>query len=313
MTIDIAFPPVILGLWPMAGVSTVGVTDEENRATMAEALRCGIDWFDTAYSYGYHGESDRLLAETITSADSRLHIIGKVAQRYTPDRTRVVDARPDTLRRDAEACLSRLGIECFDLLMLHSVDPNVPIEQSARALRDLQQEGRARQIGVCNVDLLQLQRFAEIVPPAAVQLPLNLLQREILNALVPWCQRNEIAVHVYWVLMKGILAGKISREHRFAAGDSRPHYAIYQGEARERVHRLLDRMQPMAAELQIPVAQLSIGWALSQPGITSALVGARRPSQIRETAGSRPLPAEVVAQLDRWARLCLKRGPTLSR
>ena len=94
--------PVILGLWPIAGITTVGVTAEDARATIRSAIECGIRWFDTAYSYGFDGESDRLLGEAIRGDRDRYGVIGKVGQRWSADRQRVVDASPATLIRDAE-------------------------------------------------------------------------------------------------------------------------------------------------------------------------------------------------------------------
>ena len=299
---ETTYPAVILGLWPIAGITSVGVDRQSSRRTIAKAIELGLTWFDTAFSYGFDGESDRLIGELVASSSTRLHVIGKVGQRWTPDRQRVVDARPETLIQDAETSLQRMRLDAFDLLMLHSVDPQVPIEESAGALARLKKRGLAARIGVCNVELDQLKQFAEVAPVAAVQTPLNLWQREGLEALIPWCAQQKIAVHVYWVLMKGILAGKIGRDHQFDQQDSRPKYEVYRGEARQRTHRLLERMEHLASQLGTTVAQLSIGWALACPGVTSALVGAKRDWQIEETASSRALPADVVAQLDDWIR-----------
>lgn len=292
--------PVVLGLWPIAGVTSVGVTEEESRRTIAAALDSGITTFDTAFSYGYHGESDRLLGQMIAGRRDQVVVIGKVGQRWTVDRRRQIDASPRALVADAEASLERIGIERFDLLMLHSVDPRVDIQTSAEALAALAARGLADRIGVCNVGFEKLLRFAEVVHPEAVQWPLNLLQRDILDSRrVRWCEANGVDVLVYWTLMKGILAGRIGRTHVFAERDSRPGYEIYQGAARERTHQIVDSLARLAADCGRTVAQLAIGWTLSQPGISSALVGAKRPEQIRETAAAGPLPAHVVAEIDR--------------
>jgi len=291
-----------MGLWPIAGITSTGVNAETSRQAIETAIDMGVRWFDTAYSYGFDGESDRLLGQVIAQLSSgsneSLAVIGKVGQRWDAAKQRVIDATPATIRLDAEASLQRLGIEQFDLLMLHSVDPQVPIEESATAIAELSQRGLAKQIGVCNVSLQELQRFASVIPPSAVQLPLNMLQTDILQEIVPWCHQRDVAVHVYWTLMKGILAGAITRDHQFSAADSRPKYPIYQGAARERTHRLVDRLQRLASEYGTTVSKLSIGWTISQPGVTSALVGGKYDWQIRETAGARPLAGEVLSKID---------------
>lgn len=294
--------PVILGLWPIAGVTSVGVSDELSRQTIAAAIDAGITTFDTAFSYGYDGQSDRLLGEMLEGRREACVVIGKVGQRWTTDRQRVVDASPATLVADAEVSLKRIGTDRFDWLMLHSVDPQVDVRRSIDALEGLRRRGLADRIGVCNVGYEKLLQCAEAGPISAVQWPLNLLQRDVLDRRVEWCREHGVQVHTYWALMKGLLAGRIDRQHVFAEGDSRPGYEIYQGAARERAHQVIDRLTQIGAGQGLSVAQLAIGWVLSQPGITSVLVGAKRPEQIEETARARPLPPMLVAEIDAIVR-----------
>ena len=289
---------IILGLWPVAGVTTVGVTRQDAESTIATAIECGITRFDTAFSYGYEGESDRLLGKFISQERDRFHVIGKVGQRWNGDRVRVVDGSPGTLIADAEKSLRRIGIERFDLLMLHSPDPDVAIEASAETLDGLRRRGLCRETGVCNVDAEQRRRFASACPCDAIQCPLNLLQQDTLRQLIPECHREGCKAYVFWTLMKGLLAGKITRDHVFAEGDSRPGYPIFQGQQRARAHKVLDQLAVVAKENSTTIAALSIGWAVSQPGVSAALVGARRPEQIRETAAAKRLDHDTVVRID---------------
>ena len=252
---------------------------------------------------GYDGESDRVLAEFVSGKPDRFKVIGKVGQRWTPDRKRLADGRPETLISDAEESLQRLKIDRFDLLMLHSVDPNTPIDQSASALAQLHSRGLCDRIGVCNVTIEEYQAFcaglsASGLSCQAVQCPLNMMQRGKLTDLIPACHHDECDVLAFWVLMKGLLAGKIGRDHVFAEGDSRPNYEIFQGEQREKVHQVLDHLNVIAKQTGQTIAQLSIGWALSQEGVSGALIGARRPDQIAETARSQPLPRDVLEAIE---------------
>lgn len=304
-------PPsaIALGLWPIAGITTVGVTRADAEATIAEAIDRGITTFDTAFSYGYDGESDRLLGQFVRQGRDRFRIIGKVGQRWNQDRQRVVDASPATLWKDAETSLARIGISEFDLLMLHSPDPQVPLEQSAEAMCELQRRGWCREIGVCNVTPQQYQCFAQSTRDQgsrcdAIQCPLNLLQRQSLQSLIPRCQQDDCSVLVYWTLMKGLLAGRIGRKHEFAEGDSRPGYAVFQGSARQRAHDILDAMMPLGRSAGMTIAQLSVGWALSQPGVSGVLVGARRPDQIAELADSKPLSTDLLAAIEAIVANC---------
>lgn len=276
--------PVIFGLWPLSGMTTIGVTDRDRDETMAAAIESGLTAFDTAYSYGLDGESDRLLGRHIASDRDRFTVIGKVGQRWNGPGVRVVDGSPQTLVRDAETSLKRIGIDRFDLLMLHGIDPSVPVEVSAGAMEALLRRGLAARVGVCNVDVAQLEQFSGATTCSAIQCPLNMLQPDSLETLIPTAMRLGCDVHVYWTLMKGLLAGKITRDHVFAEGDSRPKYDVFQGQARSRAHDVVDEMQRIAGETGRTVAQQSIAWAVGQPGVSAALVGARRPEQVREIA-----------------------------
>jgi aryl-alcohol dehydrogenase-like predicted oxidoreductase len=295
--------PIILGLWPIAGITTVGVTRREARETIAKAIDCGITSFDTAFSYGFDGESDRLLGEFVGRDRERFRVIGKVGQRWDENRNRIVDGSPATLLRDTETSLKRTGIDSFDVLLLHSPDPNVPLDQSARTMAEMQQRGLCRSVGISNVTVEQYLAYAETLRTLdsrcdVIQCPLNLLQRDSLRELIPVCADNRSSVYVFWTLMKGLLAGKIGRDHVFADGDSRPCYAIFQGKARQRAHDVLDAMTTISQSTGMTLAQLSIGWAISQRGVSGVLVGARRPDQIAEIAKATTLTEEIASQID---------------
>ena len=103
--------------------------------------------------------------------------------------------------------------------------------------------------------------------------------------------------------MKGLLAGKITRDHEFAEGDSRPGYPIFQGTARERAHRVVDGMSELGQEAGLSVAQIAIGWVLSQPGISMALVGGHTPDQIRETCSATNLSPSLLQAVEDLVRL----------
>jgi aryl-alcohol dehydrogenase-like predicted oxidoreductase len=103
---------------------------------------------------------------------------------------------------------------------------------------------------------------------------------------MPWCQANGVAVTVFWPLMKGLLAGKMARDHKLAERDSRRKYPMYQGDEWQRNQDFLDALRQVADQTGHTVAQLVINWTIHQPGITAALCGAKRPWQIEETAGA---------------------------
>ncbi|PAY15553.1 general stress protein [Rhodopirellula sp. SM50] len=295
---------LVLGLWPIAGITTIGVTSDDAKATLLAAIDAGITTFDTAYSYGYDGESDRLLGECVRGRRDQFTVMGKVGQRWNEQHERIVDGSPKQLTLDAEASLRRMGIDSMDTLFLHQPDPHVALETSAEAMARLQARGLCKRVGICNASAEQVERFAATVPADAIQCPLNLVQRESLVDLIQPAQSAGRDVYVYWTLMKGLLAGKITRDHVFEKGDSRPGYAIFQGETRRRIHDAIDRLKQLGRDVDQSVAQLAVGWAISQPGVTAALVGARREEQIRELAGTRVLTPETLAAVEQIVVEC---------
>jgi len=295
-------PSVIFGVWPLAGITSGTVDPETARQTIRAAIESGLDTFDTAYSYGFDGEAERYLGEVLaeyrtTATPPTLRVIGKVGQRWSADNKRYTDASPNQLTADAEESLRRLKIEKFDCLLLHAIDPKVDLKRSAEAIDALRRRGLADSVGISNANCEELQQFSSYVNCSAIECPLNLLQRHSLDSIIPAAAQINASVYVYWTLMKGLLAGQISRDHQFDLGDSRPGYEIFQGEKRRRAHDVIDRLWRIAQQHNTTVAKLSIGWAVSQPGVTAALVGAKTPAQIRETASAAPLSPELLNHL----------------
>jgi aryl-alcohol dehydrogenase-like predicted oxidoreductase len=275
--------PVALGCWPIAGVTTLDVNETDSMATIRKCFDLGVNHLDTAYVYGPKGESENLIRRALGNRRDEMVIATKCGIHYE-GREMVNDARPERLRAECDESLRRLGTDRVELLYLHAPDEKVPMQDSAGALRDLMAAGKVRSVGVSNFTVEQLEAFTAVCPIVAVQMPYNMLQRDIEQRTIPWCREHNVAVMVYWPLMKGLLAGKLARDVELDRRDSRRKYPMYQGDQWQRNQDFVDRLREAAAGHT--VAQLVINWTISQPGITSALCGAKRPSQIEETAGA---------------------------
>ncbi len=301
-TSELWVSPVAFGCWPIAGISSLEVTDEWSIKTLHAAFDAGINFFDTAFSYGYDGEADRLLRTAFSDRRDRVILASKVGSHYDKDRRRIVDGRPETLIAQAASIVQRLEIAQLDLLYLHQPDPSVAIEESAGAIAEIVARGWARYAAVSNVNADQLVKFHATCPVVAVQPFFNMLQQNEWLAIRDVCTRHSISAVCYWVLMKGLLAGKLPRDHKFDPRDRRLTYDIYQGEQWERSQNFLDRLRGLSAELGCTVSQLVVAWTVQQPGITVALCGAKRPEQIEETACAMSLTIEdaVMNRIDGW-------------
>lgn len=310
-TTDIGITPVAMGCWPIAGVSSVDVNERDSLATLETAVDAGINFFDTAYCYGYDGESEKLIARALGSRRDNIVIATKGGIHWENKR-QINDARPATLKRQCEESLERLQTDRVDLLYLHAPDPQTPISESAGGLRELLEAGKARSIGVSNFTVEQMQEFATVCPISAYQPHYNMLQREIETDRLPWCRKNNVSVMVYWPLMKGLLAGKLKRDHEFAPRDGRRKYAMFQGDEWRKNQDFVDQLRPIAHEAGKTLPQLVIAWTLGRPGVTAALCGAKRAEQILDNAGGMgwELTANQLTQID---NLIVARGPVASR
>jgi aryl-alcohol dehydrogenase-like predicted oxidoreductase len=308
----ILISPVALGCWPISGMTSIDVNEADSLDTIRAAIDAGINFLDTAYAYGANGESERLIARAIDGQRDRIVIATKGGICWAADGSRVFDGRPEILRRQCEASLERLNTDHVELLYLHAPDPKTPLAESAVALRKLQEEGKVRCIGVSNFSQRQLEEFHAVCPIAAFQPPYNMLQREIERDTLPWCRERGIAVCIYWPLMKGLLAGRLARDHVFQPRDGRAKYPMFQGTEWQKNQDLLDDLRMIAAEVGKTVAQVVVNWTIQQPGITAALCGAKRPQQIVETAGAMGWRL-TVEQLARIEAALARRGKAVTR
>lgn len=308
---DIYVSPVALGCWPISGMTSVGVNDADSLATLAACFELGINFLDTAYCYGRSGESEQLICRALGKCRDDMVIATKGLIHWGADGKQVRDARPRVLRRQCDESLRRLGTDRVELLYLHAPDPQVPVADSAGALAELLKAGKTRSVGLSNATVAQLEAFVSVCPLTAYQPHYNMLQREIEADTLPWCVAHDVSVVVYWPLLKGLLAGKLARDHVFAAGDGRAKYPMFQAEEWRRNQDFVDELRQIAADAGRTVAQLVINWTIHRWGITAALCGAKRPEQMRENDGGmgwklgQPLLARIDAALAR-------RGPPVS-
>lgn len=311
-TTDILVTPLAMGCWPITGITSPDVSEAQSLATLEAAVAAGINFFDTAYSYGFQGESERMIARALGHRRHEIVIATKGGLHWSAPGQQARDASPATLRRECEESLRRLNTDHVDLLYLHAPDPQVPLTESAGALKELLDEGKTRSVGVSNVSLEQLQEFAAVCPLSAFQPPYNMLQRDIEAAQLPWCRERDVSVMVYWPLLKGLLAGKLPRDHVFAEKDGRKKYPMFQGEEWQKNQDFVEELRPIAAAAGRTVAQVVLNWTIQQPGITAALAGARRPEQAQENAGALGWRLSV-GQMQQIAAALQRRGQTVAR
>jgi aryl-alcohol dehydrogenase-like predicted oxidoreductase len=308
---DIEVTPVAMGCWPISGITSIDVNEEASLATLEAAFDARINFFDTAYCYGYGGESEQMIGRALGRRRDKIIIATKGGLHWENGR-QVHDGSPATLKRELDESLCRLGTDHVELVYLHAPDPRVPLAESAGALKESLDAGKTRSVGLSNATVGQLREFASACPLTAFQPHYNMLQREIEAGALPWCREQGVSVIVYWPLMKGLLAGKLARDHVFDARDGRRKYPMFQGEEWQRNQDFLDELRPIAAEAGKSVAELVINWTIHRAGITAALCGAKRPEQIRANAGGMGWRLSE-NQRDRIELAIARRGTVASR
>jgi aryl-alcohol dehydrogenase-like predicted oxidoreductase len=255
-------------------------------AAMRTALDLGITLFDTARAYGF-GAAEELLGEAlrpeIQSARESIVIATKGGLRNDgglPGR----DSSPAALRRDLEASLRALGTDYVDIYQVHWPDPATPIAETARALDAFVREGKVRFVGVSNYDAREMTAFQQVRPIDTVQPPYHLFRRDIEESILPFAREHGIGVLVYGPMAHGLLSGRMTESTGFAPDDWRSRSDMFVGDPFKRNLGIVRRLEELAYERGVTVAQLAIAWTLANPAVDVAIVGARNPEQIRQTA-----------------------------
>lgn len=290
------------GTWAIGADMWGPVDDQESEAAIQRALDLGITFFDTADFYG-KGHSERILGKALGARRSEAFISTKGGLDWGQFAGRVPasdrphygmggrkiegawrNSSPEYLRAAVDASLQRLDTDVIDLYFVHWPDPGVPIEETAQALDELRQAGKIRYLGVSNFSVEQMEQWLKVAPLHAVQPGYHMFWRDAERDVLPFCRERGIAVTTYGPLAHGLLSGKFTPETTFPPGDFRPGHPLFKGEAFLRNLEIVERLKAVAQRHGRTVGQLAIAWVLSQPGITSAIVGAKRPEQVVENA-----------------------------
>jgi aryl-alcohol dehydrogenase-like predicted oxidoreductase len=300
---DLDLTTVGLGTWALGGPWQYGwgpQDDGEAVAAILTALDLGINWIDTAPVYGV-GHSEELVGRALKQTKHKPFIATKCGRLWNEKKELIPCLKRDSVRRECEASLRRLGVERIDLYQMHWPDPLEDIEEAWEEMALLAAEGKVRYLGACNFNVEQLERVRKIYPVASLQPPYSMLRREPEKELLGYCSVHNVGVVAYSPMQRGLLTGQFSHERlaALAPDDHRRRAPEFQEPAFSASLELVEGLKKIAERRGRTVAQLAISWVLRRPEVTAAIVGARRPSQIRETAPaadwnlSRPDIAEI--------------------
>ena len=255
--------------------------DEESIATIHHALELGVNWIDTAAQYGF-GHSEEVVGRALTGLADPPYVFTKGGQPEGPGRTTLQILERDSLRRELEESLTRLGVPAIDLYQIHWPIPDEDVEEGWSTLVELKDEGLVRHIGVSNFDVEQLKRIQQIAPVETLQPPYSLVAREVEDEILPFAEREGIGVIVYSPMGSGLLTGAMTRE-RIASlpeNDWRKHSARFQEPQLTDHLALVERLKMVASRHEATPGAVAVAWTLLNPAVDGAIVGFRRPDQV---------------------------------
>jgi aryl-alcohol dehydrogenase-like predicted oxidoreductase len=296
-----------VGTWAIGGPWAFGwgpQDDDESIAALHRAFDAGINWVDTAAVYGL-GHSEEIVGQVVRERGEGVLVFTKCGRNWygSEDGMPVNDLRPASIRFELEQSLRRLGRDHVDLYQFHWPDSatGTPVEESWTTMAQLVEEGAARWAGVCNFTVDLLERCEPIRHVDSLQPPLSLINRAALRELLPWCEAHGTGVIAYSPLQSGLLSGAFSAERAASLppDDWRRRNPEFSEPRLSANLALVERLRPIAERHGVEVAAVAVAWVLEQPGVTGAIVGVRRPSQLDAwlAAGTLRLDADDLEEI----------------
>ncbi len=286
-TTDLFLTEIGFGAWAIGGGNWAFGWGPQNNAEAIAAIRrsieLGVNWIDTAAIYGL-GHSEELVAQAVKGHRKEVIIATKCSMIWDERGVISNSLYADSVRRECIASLRRLNTDYIDLYQIHWPSDDERIEEGWETILRLMEEGKIRHGGVSNFTINHIERAQMVHPVSSLQPPYSMLDRGIEKELLPYCQEKGIGIIAYSPMQNGLLTGKFDIAN-VAESDWRHRSPHFQEPALSASLKFIEEIRPIAEKYNKTVAQLAIAWVLRHEVVTSAIVGARRPSQIEETVG----------------------------
>jgi aryl-alcohol dehydrogenase-like predicted oxidoreductase len=287
---DLSITPVGFGAWAIGGDGwEFGWGEQDDKASIAaihRALSLGVNWIDTAAVYGM-GHSEEVVAFALrTWPGPRPYVFTKCGLRWDDQGYVHRSLFANSIRSECEDSLRRLKVDVIDLYQIHW--PTEDLEEGWGTMAQLQREGKVRWIGVSNFNVDELRRAQRIAPITSLQPPYSLVRREVEQDILPFCRSNGLGTIVYSPMASGLLTGAMTRER--AAGlpnsDWRSRDLEFHEPKLSKNLALVERLRKVGERSGRPPGQVAIAWALQNPAVTGAIVGARSAKQVEGIVGA---------------------------
>jgi aryl-alcohol dehydrogenase-like predicted oxidoreductase len=275
------------GCMGLTGVYGTPIDRQHAIEIIRAAFDGGVTFFDTAEAYGPF-TNEELVGEGVAPFRDQVVVATKFGFGINPDGTRYgLDSQPDHIRRVVDAMLIRLNVDTIDLLYQHRVDPEVPIEYVAGAVRQLVEDGKVRHFGLSEASAATIRRAHAVQPVAAVQSEYSLWTRDVeQNGVLSTCEELGIGFVPWGPLGAGFLTGTIDTTTTFDAGDFRNNVPRFAAEAREANLALVDLLKRVAGQKRATPAQVALAWLLAQKPWIVPIPGTTKRHRLAENLGA---------------------------
>jgi aryl-alcohol dehydrogenase-like predicted oxidoreductase len=306
---DMELTPIGIGAWAMGGggwkFGWGPQDDAESVAAIHAALDHGVNWIDTAAIYGL-GHSEQVVARALAGRGNRPYVFTKCSRVWDDKGDISSVLKADSVRRECEASLRRLGVDTIDLYQIHWPEPDPDVEEAWECFRKLREEGKVRWIGVSNFSPAQMERCRKTAPVTSLQPPYSAISPEVEQETLPYCERQGIGVIVYSPMKSGLLTGSMTRERvaAFPSDDFRRNALAFKEPNLSKNLKLADLMKAMGARHGRSAGEVAIAWTLRNPAVTAAIVGMRSEAQVKGVIGAMDfrLSPEELAEIEEWRK-----------
>jgi aryl-alcohol dehydrogenase-like predicted oxidoreductase len=290
----LAISPLGLGTWAIGGGAYEfgwgSQDDDASEATIRAALDAGVTWIDTAPAYGL-GRAERIIGRALEGVSERPLIFSKCSRLWRDDGTFYSSLRRDSIRRELEESLTRLRVDKIDVYKIHRPWPEEDLVEGWSTLAEARSEGLIGHIGVSYFSREQLELIDAIAPVEVIQQEYNLLERAAEEAVLPYCEQNDIGVVAYSPMASGLLTGRMTRERIATLPDDdwRKTSPAFVEPGLTRNLEVVRLLEELADERGCSPAEVAVAWTLTHPAVQGAIVGARRADQLAGVLGAAEL------------------------